>query len=260
MIKGLSEAIITKTILEKALEYLSSITSIDVIIVGAGPAGLTSGYYLAKNGINTLIIERRISFGGGIGGGGMLFPRIVLSKDSRNILKDINCKYEETDEFLVVDPVELMNKLASAAIDAGCKFLLGVTVDDAIFRRNTLRVAGAVIQWTAVIMSGIHVDPLSVESKALIDATGHDAEVLTIVARKIPELGINILGEKSMDAVEEEKFVIDKTGKVVNGLYAADMAVATLHGGPRMGPIFSSMLLSGKKVAEIVINDLEKLG
>lgn len=111
-----------------------------------------------------------------------------------------------------------------------------------------MRIEGVVIQWTAVIMSGIHVDPLAIVSKAVVDATGHYAKVLTIAARKILELQIDIVGEKSMNVPNGEKFVVEKTGRVVPGLYVAGMAVASLYGGPRMGPIFSSMLLSGKKI------------
>jgi thiamine thiazole synthase len=35
------------------------------------------------------------------------------------------------------------------------------------------------------------------------------------------------------------------------------MAVAAVHGLPRMGPIFGSMLPSGKRVAELIISNLK---
>lgn len=38
----------------------------DVIIIGAGPNGLTAGAYLAKAGLKVLLLERRIEVGGGL--------------------------------------------------------------------------------------------------------------------------------------------------------------------------------------------------
>jgi len=255
---SVDEAIISKVIIEESLKFLSEYTDVDVIIVGAGPSGMTAAYYLAKNGVKTLVIERRLSFGGGIGGGGMLLPKIVAARPSDEILREINCSfYEVRNGIFVMDPAELIAKLASASINAGARFLLGVTVEDVIYRENPLRIEGVVIQWSAITLSGLHVDPIALRSRAVIDATGHDAEVVRIVARKIPEAGLKeIPGEKSMYAPEGERFVFEKTGKILPGLYATGMAVTAVFNGPRMGPIFSSMLLSGRKIAEIVIRDL----
>ena len=61
----------------KLTEHLEN----DVVIVGAGPAGLTAGYYLAKAGIKTALIERKLSIGGGIWGGAAGFNVIVTQDD-----------------------------------------------------------------------------------------------------------------------------------------------------------------------------------
>lgn len=256
----IDEATVTKLIVEKTAQDWIDLSEVDVVIVGAGPAGLTAAYYLAKAGLKTVIFERKLSFGGGIGGGGMLFHKIVVQSPADEILREMGCKLEKVGENLyVTDGSAMIAKLANSAINAGAKIILGVTVDDVIYRNGeSPRIVGVVIQWTAVIMAGIHVDPLGVRAKAVIDCTGHDAEVLSVASRKIPELNLFIQGEKSMWTAEGEKVIVEKTGEVCSGLYAAGMAVAALHNTPRMGPIFGGMLLSGKKVAEIVIDKLQK--
>ena len=154
----------------------------------------------------------------------------------------------------------MLARLAHSAIEAGVRIVLGVTVDDLIYRSNEegkVKIVGVVTQWSSVIISGLHVDPLAFKAKAVIDCTGHDAEVLSVASRKIPELDLMLPGEKAMWASESEKLIVEKTGEVCPGLYIAGMAVAALYQTPRMGPIFGGMLLSGRKVAKLVI---EKYG
>ncbi len=47
------------------------------------------------------------------------------------------------------------------------------------------------------------------------------------------------------------------TAEVFPGLYVVGMAANNAFGGPRMGPIFGGMLLSGRKVAKILTERLE---
>ena len=257
-IKPVDETFITKAIIKKAAEDWIEFSECDAIVVGAGPAGLTASIYLAKSGLKTLVLERRLSFGGGIGGGGMSFHKLVIESPANDILREFGCRLEMVDDGVyVADTAAMMAKLAAGAIDAGAKIMLGVVVDDLIFRDSPLEIIGAVVQWTSVTMSGLHVDPLPIKSKAVIDCTGHDAEVLAVASRKIPELNMMIPGEKSMWASLGEKLIVENTGEVCPGLYVAGMAVAALHQTPRMGPIFGGMLLSGKKVAELIIEKIK---
>jgi thiamine thiazole synthase len=263
-LKETDEATITRAIIEHASKDWLNIAESDVIIVGAGPAGLTAAKYLAKTGLRTVIFERKLSFGGGIGGGGMLFHKLVVQEPADKILREIGCQLQPVKGekgLYIGEASSMIAKLAVAAIDAGAKIILGVTVDDLIYRQPTTskakpEIVGVVIQWSSVIMSGIHVDPLGIKAKAVIDCTGHDAEILTIAARKIPELELLVPGEKAMWASEAEKMTVEKTGEVCPGLYVAGMAVGALHQTPRMGPIFGGMLLSGAKVAQLVARKL----
>ncbi len=253
---------ISRTIWRSTARDWLELSDVDVVVVGAGPSGMAAAKYLAERGFRVVVFERRLSFGGGIGGGGMLLHKVVVDESALQVLKDFSIRYSKDEEegLYIVDASELMAKLATGAIDSGAKIIHGVHVEDVIYRDDPLRIEGVVVQWSAVTLSGLHVDPIFVTSRAVVDATGHEAGVLNIVARKVPGVKLQLEGEKSAYAELSEKLVVERTGRVIPGLYVAGMAVAALYGLPRMGPIFSSMLLSGKRVAEIVAADLRGPG
>jgi thiamine thiazole synthase len=65
-----------------------------------------------------------------------------------------------------------------------------------------------------------------------------------------------VIGEKPMWADVAEKHVEDNTKEIYPNLFVTGMAANAAYGAHRMGPIFGGMLLSGKKVAELIIKKL----
>ena len=247
----IKEKEITKLIVSEYFNSILSNIEIDVAIVGAGPSGLTAARFLAEHGKKVAIFESRVAPGGGMWGGGMLYPVIVL-KEGRELLEEIGVKCRQKNGYYIANAVEATSKLISAAIDAGALLYNGTTVEDIVVKND--RVAGVVINWTAALQLGLLVDPLSIEAKFVIDATGHDC----YVARKIERLGgEKMQGEKAMWAEMGEKATIEHSKEIYPGLYVAGMAAIAYAGAPRMGPIFGGMLLSGKKVAEEILKKLD---
>ena len=259
----LDETIITKAIIDTYTnEFIGNLKG-DVIIAGAGPAGLIASRYLAEAGLKTIIFERKLSVGGGMFGGGMMFNIIVVQEEAKKILDLYGIKNSEYEpNYFVADAVEAVSKMTAGAIDAGVKIYNLISVEDVkIDAKNN--VTGVVINWSAVGMAKLHVDPMTFESKCVIDATGHDLEVVNVVLRKIPGAKLitptgEIIGELPMNAEIGEKFLQEATKEVYPGLYVAGMASSACLGGQRMGPIFGGMLLSGKKVAQLIIKKLGK--
>jgi Flavoprotein involved in thiazole biosynthesis len=73
---------IGRAIVRHGAEELYEYSDVDVAIVGAGPSGLTAARYLAEKGLKVIVLERRFSFGGGIGPGGNMFPKIIVQEEA----------------------------------------------------------------------------------------------------------------------------------------------------------------------------------
>jgi thiamine thiazole synthase len=251
---------ISKAIIAGYMDELLDYTDMDVAIGGGGPAGLTAGYYLAKSGLKVALFERKLSMGGGMWGGGMMFNKIVVQKESKRILDEFGIKSTEyEDQYYVADSIESASTICSKACQEGLKVFNLIEIEDLMIKDKG--VEGLVLNWSAVEIAGLHVDPLTVRSKAVIDATGHPCEIVKIIQEKMgAQLNTStgkIMGEKSMWAEAAENTVTDNTGEVYPGLYVTGMAANAVHGSPRMGPIFGGMLLSGEKIAKILIEKLK---
>ncbi|MEW6719738.1 MAG: sulfide-dependent adenosine diphosphate thiazole synthase, partial [Thermodesulfobacteriota bacterium] len=238
---ALSEITITRAIIDRFSRKLMDHVDVDTAIVGAGPAGLAAAYFLAKEGRKVAVFERKLSIGGGMWGGGMMFNEIVVQEEAKEILDLFGVTTQEYEPgYYTADAVEAASTICSHATKAGAKVFNCMSVEDVMIREG--RVIGLVITWSPVEMTGLHVDPLSVTAKNIVDATGHATEVLAVIARKadvrlFTETG-KILGERSMWAEKAERLTLENTKRICPGVFVAGMSANAAFGGPRMGPIF----------------------
>ncbi len=256
----LNEVIITRAIVDRFHAKFRDNLETDVAIVGGGPAGLVAGHFLASAGKKVVLYERKLSIGGGMWGGGMMFNEIVVQETALRLLDEfgVRChKYEEG--YYTSDSVETVACLIARAVQAGLTIFNCMSVEDVMMRTD--RVIGLVLNWSSVEMAGIHVDPLTMRSRFVIDATGHATEVVKVVHKKVPgDLRTptgKIEGEKSMWSDKAETLTLENTREIFPGLYVAGMAANATFGGPRMGAIFGGMMLSGEKVANDLLKRLE---
>ena len=256
----LDETIITKAIVDRYTEKLKDAISVDVVIVGGGPAGLVAAYHLARKKKKVVLFERKLSIGGGMWGGGMMFNEIVVQEEGKRVLDELSISFRKYQKgYYTADSVEASSTLCSHAVKAGARIFNLMSVEDVMVREG--KVIGVVINWTAVEMAQLHVDPLCVQAKYVVDATGHATEVAKIIERKVgaqlfTETG-GVIGEKSLWAEVSEETTLENTKEIYPGVFVAGMAANATFGSYRMGPIFGGMLLSGEKVAKLILEKLK---
>jgi thiamine thiazole synthase len=255
----LDEIVISRAIIDRYFKKLMDNLDVDVAIVGGGPAGITAGYFLAKEDVKVALFERKLSVGGGMWGGGMMFNEIVVQEDAKKLLDDLGIRtllFQEN--YYTADSVEAISTLTALAVKEGVTIFNCVSMEDVKLTDD--KVSGLVINWSAVEIADLHVDPLTIGAKFVIESSGHALEVLHIIERKcngnlLTETG-KIMGEKSMNAEVAETKTLENTREVYPNVYVAGMAANAAFGSYRMGPIFGGMFLSGQKAAELILERL----
>jgi len=252
------EVEITRAIVNEFHEVLIDRADSDVIIIGAGPAGLTASRELSNMGFKVLVIEQNNYLGGGYWLGGYMMNPVTVREPAQKIWDELGVPYKKVAEglYLTAGP-HAVSKLIAAACDAGVKFLNLTKFDDLVMKNG--RVVGIVVNWmpvSALPRNITCVDPIALEAKIIIDASGHDS----VAVKRLVDRGlVEWKGMNPMYVNEGEEHVVHKTGEVFPGLIAAGMSVTETHGLARMGPTFGSMLFSGKRAAEITAAKIKEL-
>jgi len=256
-----SEAELTGLLVRFAADRIAEAARSDVAIAGGGPAGLTLAWLLAEKGLRVTLVEHYLGLGGGMRGGSSLLPALLVEDGSpRRLLERAGARLQPSpvEGLFLADPVETAVRLAYKAVEAGARILVGWHVEDVIVRRlpgGGHRVAGLVVVVSPAVEAGWHVDPIYIEAKATVDATGHDGHLLRILERRIPG-SLRAPGMSAMNVWEGERQVVERTGQAYPGLYVAGMSVAEAYNTYRMGPVFGGMLASAEKLAGIILRDL----
>lgn len=257
--KEVMEEVISAAIVKSYFNKLQDNLAVDVGIVGAGPSGLVAAHDLALKGFKVAVFESKLAPGGGTWGGGMLMNEVVVQDDAAKILHEFNITTKPiNDEYHTLDSVEMASGLIFGARKAGAVIFNTIRVEDIVIHDGV--VCGVVINWNPVSRLEMHVDPLVITTRALIDGTGHPSEIINKAVNKagvkVDSPTGGILGEKPMWMEDGERTTVENTKRLYPGLYASGMAANNVQGGFRMGPIFGGMLKSGRKIAEIVEKDL----
>jgi len=249
----MKETDIARVIIEQYSKKLSEHLDTDVVIVGAGPAGLTAAYYLAKAGAKATIVEKKLSIGGGIWGGAAGYN--IVTFEDKDILDELGVTTTKHGKLYTADAIEFATGLAFKTRKAGAQIFNLLEAEDIVVIDETVK--GIVVNSASARAIKLHVDPFCICAKFTIDATGHPAELVTMLKSRMPKRFPQELHEYFMNVEASEAGVVEKTGEVYPGLYVAGMAVCDTYNLPRMGPIFGGMLKSGRKAAQLINEKLQ---
>ena len=251
------EADISRAILDAYHTKFTEAVRSDVVIAGAGASGLVAAWRLAQAHRRVVVLEKRLSPGGGIWGGSLGMNEVVVQQQALGILDEVGVRHQPSGPLFTADAMELASALCLEALRAGVILLNLMTAEDLCVRSG--RVTGVVAN-RSMLGDGLPIDPIVFSARAAIDATGHEAVLANCLQRRglLKESPGRLPGEGPMDAPAGERFVVDHVAELYPGLWTTGMSVCASQGGPRMGPIFGGMLLSGARVADELVRVLPK--
>ncbi|KAF9533138.1 Thi4 family-domain-containing protein [Crepidotus variabilis] len=266
----IEEAQVSRAMIKRYFNTMYERAISDVVIIGAGSAGLSCAYHLSKTRpeLKITIIEANVAPGGGAWLGGQLMTPMVIRKPADRFLRELGVEYEDEGNFVVVKHAALFTStLLSKVLAMPNVVLMNATaVEDLIVHADfegQQRVAGVVTNWTLVALNHDTqscMDPNTITAPVIISATGHDGPMGAFSAKRLVSAGLlKELGNmRGLDMNRAEPAIVNGTREVTPGLILTGMELSEHDGSNRMGPTFGAMIGSGVKAAEEAMCNLDK--
>lgn len=258
----IKESVVAREMASRYFKDLDKYAETDVVIVGAGSAGLSCAYELSKDpDVQVALIEQSVSPGGGAWLGGQLFSAMVVRKPAHLFLDEIEVPYDDCgDDYVVIKHAALFTStiMSKLLMRPNVKLFNATAAEDLIVKEvNGLkRVAGVVTNWALVALNHDTqscMDPNVMEAKVVVSCSGHDGPMGASGVKRLQNIGMvkQVPGMSALDMNTAEDAVVAGTQEVVPGMILAGMEVAELFGCARMGPTFGAMMISGCKAAHL---------
>ncbi|KDQ62341.1 hypothetical protein JAAARDRAFT_170661 [Jaapia argillacea MUCL 33604] len=265
----IEEAQVSRAMIKRYFTTMYERAVSDVVIIGAGSAGLSCAYHLGKSrpDLKITIIEAGVAPGGGAWLGGQLMTPMVVRKPADRFLTELGIPFEDEGNFVVVKHAALFTStILSRVLSMPNVVLMNATaVEDLIIRKDHTgadRVAGVVTNWTLVALNHDTqscMDPNVITAPIIVSATGHDGPMGAFSAKRMVSAGLlKELGNmRCLDMNRAEPAIVNGTREVAPGLIMTGMELSEHDGSNRMGPTFGAMMASGIKAAKEAIRALE---
>lgn len=286
------ESQVSRAMTRRYFKDLDTYAESDIVIVGAGSCGLSTAYVLAtaRPDLKIAIIEAAVSpgkhrdplktslelytdnhTGGGAWLGGQLFSAMVLRRPADKFLDDLGVPYEDepsNPNVVVIKHASLFTStlLSKVLSFPNVKLFNATCVEDLVTRpepNGGLRIAGVVTNWTLVTQHHDDhscMDPNTINAPLIISTTGHDGPFGAFCAKRLVSMSAieKLGGMRGLDMNSAEEAIVKNTREVTKGLIIGGMELSEIDGWHRMGPIFSAMMLSGVKAAEVALEVFEQ--
>ena len=204
------ESTVSREMTQRYMTEMLDYAETDVVIVGAGSAGLSCAYELTKHpNIKVAILEQNVAPGGGCWLGGQLMSSMVVRKPANELLDELEVPYDDKGDYVVVKHAALFmsSVLRKALIAPNVKLFNAVAVEDLLVKQegDKVGVRGVVTNWSLVTQNHDTqscMDPQVMEAKVVVTATGHDGPMGASSAKRLESLGALPAGLPGMGALD----------------------------------------------------------